>query len=393
MLKREEFTTFINNLRAVSPRITDAQRKGLLRLAVQRYRLTADEAAHILETSGLVVGEEVNYFEVLGVSIETLQHQTDAAIEASVAAAHQRLYRVSLNAGGAPRPDGRTQEQWRELLNHARDTLKDPQKRQEHIETVSTQEPEVPPIQKPIFRSEDVPEAMVLIPAGEFLMGSDDGTLNEKPVHAVYTDAFYMDRYPVTNAEYKMFIDANPEWQKRGGSNYHVEKANHPAVYVSWYAAMAYAKWVGKRLPTEAGWEKAARGGLVGQKYPWGNPISSVNANYDNYIVGRTPVGRYPPNDYGLYDMAGNVWEWCLDAYDADFYSVSPSRNPLSDVGTIADLNAILDQFTDIKSARVLRGGSWYDAAQLVRVANRHWGTPANSSVNRGFRCVRAVVG
>ena len=134
---------------------------------------------------------------------------------------------------------------------------------------------------------------MVLIPAGEFLMGSDDDEADygEKPVHSVYVDAFYMDKYLVTNARYKVFVDANPQWRKdlipdayHNGSYLHFwnsgsypdGEGNHPVTWVSWYAAMAYAHWAGKRLPTEAEWEKAARGGLVGMKYPWGNTIDEI---------------------------------------------------------------------------------------------------------------------
>ena len=183
------------------------------------------------------------------------------------------------------------------------------------------------------------------------LIGLEDaanGTDAEKPIHTVYVDAFYMDTYEVTNAQYKQFVDANPEWQKGripdayhhsnyligwNGSNYPPGKANYPVIGVSWYAAMAYSKWTEKRLPTEAEWEKAARGGLVGQKYPRGNTITVRDAHYGRN-VGPIPVGLYPANAYGLHDMEGNVSEWCLDAYNSDFYSTVPpegmARNPLA---------------------------------------------------------------
>ena len=220
------------------------------------------------------------------------------------------------------------------------------------------------------------PAGMALIPAGEFQMGSEDADAagDEQPVHTVHVDAFYMDTHEVTNAEYKSFVLANPEWQKtripdafhRGnylwhweGNNYPVGKGDHPVTHVSWYAAMAYAAWAGKRLPTEAEWEKAARGGLVGKKYPWGDTITPNDANYGNNVGGTTAVGSYAANGYGLYDMAGNVWEWCLDEWDANFYANSPSRNPLSGVsgGTIANVDEIVDNYTNVTYPRVLRGG------------------------------------
>ena len=248
---------------------------------------------------------------------------------------------------------------------------------------------------------------MVLIPAGEFQMGSNNGDADEKPVHTVYVDAFYMDVYEVTNAQFKAFVDANPQWQKSridakfhngnylklwSGNNYPSGKANHPVVYVNWYAAMAYAEWAGKRLPTEAEWEYAARGGLAGKKYPSGkNTISTRETNYNDHVGDATAVRRYAANGYGLYDMAGNVWEWCFDEYDADFYPVSRnSRNPIAGAITI---QRILDNFTSIPtdSLRVLRGGSWGDHAQNLRVAMRSAGTPTFASAYHGFRCARAV--
>lgn len=243
---------------------------------------------------------------------------------------------------------------------------------------------------------------MVLIPAGEFLMGSDDDEAydDQKPVHQVYVDAFYMDKYPVTNAQYKKFLDANPQWCKDGllpaeyaysdyllawDENTHpTGKGDHPVTSVSWYAAMAYARWAGKRLPTEAEWEKAARGGLVGMKYPWGNTIDENLANYDGNIGDTTPVDRYMPNRYGLYDMSGNVWEWCLDAYDKTFYASAPHRNPVAG-------GQVGNEFTSVKSNRVLRGGSWLNSASSLRVAGRFRNAPTVTIVNGGFRCARAV--
>ena len=245
---------------------------------------------------------------------------------------------------------------------------------------------------------------MVLIPAGEFQMGSDDSDAenDEKPMHTVYVDAFYIDKYEVTNAQYKKFIDANPQWQKGRiprkyhdgdylkhwkGNNYPLSKGTHPVVYVSWYAAMAYAKWAGKRLPTEAEWEKAARGGLTGEKYAWGISLDSNRANYGENVGDTTLVGTYDSNGYGLYDMTGNVWEWCLDEYNADFYSTSSDHNPIAG-GTV---NNILSDWTNVKTVRVLRGGSWASNAKFVRVSDRTRFTPKITNKARGFRCVKPV--
>ena len=254
------------------------------------------------------------------------------------------------------------------------------------------------------------PEGMVLIPAGEFQIGSRYAD-NELPVRTVYVDAFYMDATKVTNAQYKAFLLENPCWQKGridsrfatahylehwSGNNYPSGKGNHPVRYVSWYAAMAYAAWAGKRLPTEAEWERAARGSLVGKKYPNGNTITVRDANYMGAKYGEnvedtTAVGRYPANGYGLYDMAGNVYEWCLDEYKRRFYFTLPwkgvARNPLSGANSV---KWILDNFTKIKLSRVLRGGSWHFSGVSVRVANRYVKLPT-FTLNTGFRGVRSV--
>ena len=255
-------------------------------------------------------------------------------------------------------------------------------------------------------RTVDGETNMVLIPAGEFQMGNKGPfemhgpQEDESPLHTVYVDAFYMDKYEVTNADYKKFIDANPEWQKSNkfrddetylgfwnGNNYPEGQGNHP-VNVNWYAAMAYAKWAEKRLPTEAEWEKAARGGLENKVYPWGN--SRPTTNLANYEVNPSSVtvGLYPPNDYGLYDMAGNVWEWCLDEYQADFYQNSPNRNPIAGVGSIAD---IIKNHKDVKSLRVLRGGGWVFGPDQLRVSKRYNQPPEQSSSFIGFRCIKSA--
>lgn len=244
------------------------------------------------------------------------------------------------------------------------------------------------------------PEGMVLIPAGKFLMGSEDeeAESNENPVHPVHVDAFYMDMYPVTNEQFKTFIDANPELGKDqipdeyaasrylsdwNGTDYPSEKGNHPVAYVSWYAAAAYAQWVGKRLPTESEWEKAARGGLEGKKYPWGDEIDESKANYGRNIGDTTAVGSYQSNGYGLYDMAGNVLEWCMDEWDSDFYSKSSDENPVS--GEVISFEN--DDFTNVKTARVLRGGSWGSNPSLLRVSYRDGSGPSLTSTDVGFRC------
>lgn len=443
MSKHEEFTAFIDALKAISPTITDEQRIGLLRQAGQQYSLTIDEATEILKASGLIVGEGVNYFEVLGLSIAEIENQSEADIVTHVEAAHKKRYSASLRAGGRIRPDGRTEEQWRHILNQARDTLKDPQQRQEHLTTLLSQEDphetefldtEFIPTETPETTSEsissvnelqnsealspttseitsaptisnfDVPAEMVVIPAGEFLMGSSDEDANdsEKPVHPVYVNAFYIDKHPVTNEQYKAFLDACPHWQKNSilrdyhsgnylrtwhRNNYPKGAANHPVVNVSWYAAMAYAQWAEKRLPTEAEWEKTARGGLTGKKYPWGDQIDTTKANYGENIGQTTPIGEYPPNDYGVYDIVGNVWEWCLDEHIFEFYAASPRRNPIAG----GDITYVLNNFTSLKTYRVLRGGSWMSIPRYVRVAPRFRFTPSHSINNVGFRCARSV--
>jgi len=245
---------------------------------------------------------------------------------------------------------------------------------------------------------------MVLILAGEFQMDDsfDEGIPYARPVHTVYLDAFYIDRYEVTNSQYAAFlnsygkniddsghklmgIDTRGCLIEQVGGIYKARSGyeDHPAIMLSWYGANAYAEFYGVRLPTEVEWEKAARGGLVGKRYPGGNGITHNDANYSGTggkdiwsgedVWDRTsPVGSFAPNDYGLYDMAGNMWEWCADWYDDRYYSSSPKNNPTGPSNGVS---------------RVLRGGSWHSEANDLRCARRFSIIPKPTYDFVGFRC------
>jgi formylglycine-generating enzyme required for sulfatase activity len=248
--------------------------------------------------------------------------------------------------------------------------------------------------------------AMRLVPAGEFNMGSDaddalaecqkfrsyckrDWFTNEEPAHTVYLDAFYMDKYEVTNAQYAACVAAGRctpphEDSSSDRSRYYGEAAfeNYPVIKVDWDQAKTYCEWRGARLPTEAEWEKAARG-TDGRVYPWGNYAPTcLLANFDpsggTECVGDTSaVGSYPEgiSPYGIYDLAGNVWEWVADWYDANYYTSSPSRNPAGPA---------------MGTRRVLRGGSWYDYEYHLRASLRLRNGPDLWNNYVGFRCSRS---
>ena len=220
---------------------------------------------------------------------------------------------------------------------------------------------------------------------------------NEQPIHTVSVDSFLMDTHEVTVGEYEQFVQETGHREAESG--YYADQ--YPVVFVSWHDAMTYAKWAGKRLPTEAEWEYAARGGLEDQQYPWGNtPPDGTQCNFaDKHLThfwwadpkvndGYTdtaPVGSYLENGYGLFDMAGNVLEWCLDEYDASFYGVSQGENPFSGASTPQEIGK---NFEAVESIRVLRGGSWIVTARNLRNSTRFFLMPESKHYTVGFRCV-----
>lgn len=223
---------------------------------------------------------------------------------------------------------------------------------------------------------------LLCVPAGAFSMGSDSPEAHpeEQPVHSVTLDAFWIDQSEVTNAMYQSCVKAGAcrepqsRWsQTRQGYFGESQYANFPVIYVSWSDAAAYCRWAGRALPTEAQWEKAARG-TDGRTYPWGEGIDPSKANYngsDTTQVGSYPDGRSP---YGAEDMAGNAWEFVSDFYAPDYYRVSPASNPGG---------------PESGDANVLRGGSWLVDAGGVRASDRFGYLADYRSAAVGFRCAK----
>jgi formylglycine-generating enzyme required for sulfatase activity len=237
---------------------------------------------------------------------------------------------------------------------------------------------------------------MVYVPAGEFIMGSDEGESDEQPVHIVYLDAFYIDKTEVRNADFAKFVEATSfqtDLERQGISltwrSVAQGKDNHPVVWISWNDAVAYCEWAGKRLPTEAEWEKAARG-TDGRVYPWGNTFDGSKLSFcdkncpeewkdtsvDDGYEYTAPVGSYQTgaSPHGTLDMTGNVWEWVADWYNSGYYSQSPGRNPTG---------------PDSGEYRVIRGGSWFTNLGLVRCAYRTGAWPRRGYNDIGFRCAK----
>jgi formylglycine-generating enzyme required for sulfatase activity len=221
---------------------------------------------------------------------------------------------------------------------------------------------------------------MALVPAGKFTMGSNMGD-DEKPVRSVYLNAFYMDKYEVTVGQYARYLEVTdmeepPDWSVMNQPQHQ----RRPVVNVSWEDAVNYCKWVDKRLPTEAEWEKAARG-TDGRIFPWGNEAPTrLHANYgrkewDDHLA-LAPVGSFEAgkSPYGIYDMAGNAWEWVFDWYDHDFYGKGPEKNPIGPAKGYE---------------KVVRGGSWLYVSEFLRSAHRFNAHPLNRHFGYGFRCAK----
>ena len=215
---------------------------------------------------------------------------------------------------------------------------------------------------------------MVMITSGSFIMGDDNGEPDERPARKVIVDTFWMDKFEVTYEHYERCVAAG---KCREPENYsEVKNKKRPVVGVSWGDAAAYCAWAEKRLPSEAEWEKAARGD-DGKTYPWGDRIDCTLANYRECSRGRTlPVGSYPngAGQYGTLDMAGNAWEWVADYYDPKYYRSAPESNPKGPI---------------TGKYRVARGGSWARPLFGMRAADRAGFKPDTRSDDIGFRCAR----
>ncbi len=228
--------------------------------------------------------------------------------------------------------------------------------------------------------------ARVAVPAGRFLMGSDTGAADERPVHPVAGAAFELDRYEVTNARYAACVQAGACTAPALTSSFTRPAyygadafADYPVVHVSWGQAASFCEWAGGRLPTEAEWERAARGTADARVFPWGDSQPDCDkANFagcvgDTDRVGRHPAGQSP---YGAFDMAGNVWEWTSDWYEATYYSRSPSADPTG---------------PDSGHLKVMRGGCWVSGTSSLRATCRKAELPSSWAPNVGFRCAYAA--
>ena len=222
----------------------------------------------------------------------------------------------------------------------------------------------------------------VFVPEGEFLMGiGEEHKFANSPQHRVYLDAFWMDQVEVTNAMYLKCIRAGG-CSKPVTDNIYYDQwvyRNYPMIYVVWDQAQEYCQWAGRRLPTEAEWEKAARG-VNGNDYPWGNdPPTARLANFEEtLILEAVPSYRYPlgASPYGALNMAGNVREWVADWFDKDYYTYSPYANPTG---------------PESGKKRSLRGGSYIENATEIAVFNRFSHDPVSAGLNRGFRCAQSA--
>jgi formylglycine-generating enzyme len=225
---------------------------------------------------------------------------------------------------------------------------------------------------------------MARIPEGWFWMGCEAGRDDEKPLHRVWVDAFELAAYQLTNEQYGRFLAATQRTAPLHWGDSNFNDPGQPVVAVSWFDAVAYCDWLSRvsgheyRLPTEAEWERAARGGVEHGLYPWGDaPPDQVPDYAARWKTGTERVGRYSPNVYGLYNLGDNVHEWCADWYDAAYYAISPERNP---------------QGPQSGSRRASRGGSWRHHIRVTRTAARSSIPPEFKYADYGFRVARSVI-
>lgn len=224
-------------------------------------------------------------------------------------------------------------------------------------------------------------ENMVLIPKGEFNMGKNSSNPSDwQPEHKVLIDSFYLDKYEVTNQEYYEFCKATnhplPIFWNMKEFRCGMDFPDYPVVGVSFFDASKYANYAKKRLPTEAEWEFAARGGLIDKNFPHGDQIDSTIVNYGTKYKGIIRVGSFQPNNFGLYDMAGNVWEWVSDNYGSDYYRISPVENPKG---------------PEISRFKVIRGGSWHSGGMCVQNYYRNGLSASWLDFAVGFRCAKSL--
>jgi formylglycine-generating enzyme len=222
---------------------------------------------------------------------------------------------------------------------------------------------------------------MVQIPAGSFVMGKNTTSPSDwQPEHTLFIHSFYMDKTEVTNQQYFDFCkstnNALPQFWGMKEFKSGPDFPDFPVVGVSYFDAEKYANWAGKRLPTEAEWEYASRGGLAGKNFPFGDQVDSAKVNYGRKYKGILKTGSFPANGYGLYDITGNVWEWTSDFYSESYYSVSPPENPIG---------------PERGRFKVIRGGSWHSGAMCVQTYYRNGLSPSWVDFAVGFRCVKDV--
>ncbi len=226
---------------------------------------------------------------------------------------------------------------------------------------------------------------MVLIPHGEFVMGGTHH-YDETP-HRVVLDAFYIDKYEASNKRYGEFVKATGHAAPAYWDNHRLNKPEQPVVGVNWYDAKEFCEWEGKRLPTEAEWEKAAKGPEGDNHYPWGHKFDPKKVNYGQRIGTTTAVDAFPEgaSGYGVFNMAGNVFEWVADWYDPNYFKASPALNPQGPEKGY--------KWGSMGEMKVLRGGSWIAPELSLHTTHRFWNRPENNSygVGLGFRCAKNV--